>query len=345
MSEVKRTRVAVTGGAGYIGKELINRLRVREGCEISVFDRVGASERKAADQHLVDLADSSVESISAKLVGTDVLFHLAAARTDWGLTYAEYERDNVTVTRKLIAAAKLAGVKRWVYYGTVGVYGSSAVPLDEESPFRPGSDYAITKAKAEEELLAAAKEEGWSLRIIRPSAVFSEGQPDNTNLYRLIEAIRRNRFVLIGDGSEIKTTSYLHNLVDATLWLYDDLASGGINAFNYVDEPKLTTREMVDVIRSELNCRLPLVRLPLAAVERPARVLDWIGNRIGRDLPITAARIRKFCTATSFDSSKIRKAGFSPQYSSREAIQRTVRGHLGEEQCHGSFKEEEGLQP
>ncbi len=157
--------------------------------------------------------------------------------------------------------------------------------------------------------------------------MFSEGQPTNTNLYRLIEAIRRRRFVLIGDGSEIKTTSYLHNVVDAALWLYDDLCSGGIKIYNYVDEPRLTTRQMVDIIRTELGVRHPLPRLPLGLVERPARVLDWLGGCVGRDFPITAARIRKFCTATNFDASRIRRAGFVPHCSSIEALVRTARWH------------------
>lgn len=67
------------------------------------------------------------------------------------------------------------------------------------------------------------------------------------------------------------------------------LASGGIKIYNYVDEPRLTTRQMVEIIRDEPGRRGPLPRLPLGLIERPARVADWLGERIGRDFPITAA--------------------------------------------------------
>jgi len=323
------TRIAVTGSAGYVGSELVKRVSGTDNFEqVLQLDRnISESVSTIGASFRVDLSEISVTDLSNRLKDVDVLFHLAAARVDWGLDYNTYERDNVRATRRLIEAARMAGIRQWVYFSTVGVYGSSETPLDEDSPFAPQSDYGRTKAQAENELLAIADAESWAVRILRPSAIFSENQPKDTNICRLIEAIRRHRFILIGDGSEIKTTSYLHNVVDATLWLYHDLVSGGITAYNYVDEPRLTTREMVDLIRDELRVRIPLVRLPVALIERPARAVDWVGNRVGHDFPITAARIRKFCTATNFDSYRIRKAGFLPRYSSKEAMIRTVRWH------------------
>lgn len=299
------------------------------GIAVKGIDKAATSTDSVNYQlHGIDLADgSALAEVENVLRGCDCIIHLAAARTDWGLDYCAYYRDNCVATLHLIEAAKRAGISDWLYTGTVGVYGPSNAALDETAVFAPDTDYGKTKAQAEMSILEAGATEGWAVRSIRPSAVFSEGQPPDTNLYRLIEAIRRNRFVLIGDGSEIKTTSYLHNLVDASLWLLEDLGNGGVEVFNYIDEPRLTTHEMIDCVRDGLGKRVPLVRLPLAAVERPARVLDWLADLIGRDLPITAARIRKFCTATDFDAWKIRRAGFQPRYSSYEALQRTVAWH------------------
>lgn len=315
-----------TGNAGYIGRELVKAVEQKTNDRVSGLDRANTFDSQWYKE--IDLSAVQPEKLSGALERASVIFHLAAARTDWGLDYSGYERDNVLATRNLIEAARIAGIRKWVYFSTVGVYGPSNNAIAEDAPFRPDTAYGRTKAQAEEELLDAAAKEGWSLRIIRPSAVFSEHQPSNTNLYRLIEAVRRRRFVMIGDGAEIKTTSYLHNVVDAALWLYDDLASGGIKIYNYVDEPRLTTREMVEIIRDELGRSGPLPRVPLGLIEPPARVFDWIGHRTGHDLPITAARIRKFCTATNFASSKIRRNGFVPRYSSEEAIRRTVRWHM-----------------
>lgn len=319
--------LTITGASGYIGTSFLQRLSA----DHRVADLRGIDRRQtnpmSGEMHIVDLASSSTGAISECFSGTTTVFHFAAARTDWGLSYEDYFRDNVVATRSVIEGCRQAGVSQVVYTGTVGVYGSGNSPIDESGPFNATTDYGQTKAQAERELIHAAREEGWSLRILRPSAVFSELQPPNTNIYRLVEAIRRHRFVLIGDGSEIKTTSYLHNVIDAALWLYRDLDSGGIKVFNYVDEPRLTTREMIHIIRGELGRRGPQRRLPLALVEAPAKVFDVIGNAIGVDFPITAARIRKFCTPTNFDSTAIRAAGFAPRYSSIEALKRTVAWH------------------
>lgn len=320
----------ITGHKGYIGDELKRRLLGQNGTTYKGIDKEEeVNECSSFKSIRFDLSmNPRGGDLEDKLSSVDVIFHLAAARTDWGLDYDGYYRDNVQATKNLIEAAKRAGVTKWVNFSTVGVYGPSDSGIDEDAPFNADTDYGITKAMAEQELHEAAEQEGWTVRTIRPSAVFSERQPPNTNLHRLVEAIRRHRFVMIGNGSEIKTTSYLHNTVDAALWLYDDLKRGGIKAYNYTDEPRFTTREIIDFIRSELGMRTPLPRLPLGLIEPPARALDWIGDRIGRDLPITAARIRKFCTATNFDSSRIREAGFQPRFSSYDALSRTVIWHL-----------------
>ena len=99
--------------------------------------------------------------------------------------------------------------------------------------------------------------------------------------------------LLPGEGVAELVERYAGGLTreaDAALWLYDDLASGGIKIYNYVDEPRLTTREMVEIIRDELGRSGPLPRVPLGLIDPPARIFDWIGVRIGRDLPVTAAR-------------------------------------------------------
>lgn len=327
MSDIKK--VVVTGSNGYLGRQLAYELGKRE-LAVTGIDRLhNEIHHKSTSSAVADIANSDeIGNITYALKGTRVIFHLAAARTDWGLDYQGYFRDNVQATKNLIEAAKRAGVNKWVNFSTVGVYGPSESGIDEDAPFNANTDYGITKAMAEEALHEAAQQEGWTVRTIRPSAVFSEHQPKNTNIYRLIEAIRRNRFVMIGAGSEIKTTSYLHNTIDASLWLFDDLASGGIKVYNYIDEPRLTTREMIDFIRSELGMRVPLLHFPLGLIEPPARAFDWFGDRIGRDFPITAARIRKFSTPTNFDSSRIREAGFVPRLCSYDALSRTVAWHL-----------------
>ena len=323
--------ISVTGSSGYIGGSLAEELESHE--SVSKVRRIDRSPTSSIDERtiILDLARVSVGKLAEVLKGTDYLFHLAAARTDWGLSYAEYHHDNAVATKNLIDAAQQAGVTQWIYFGTVGVYGPSEEPKNEKAQFAPTTDYGQTKAEAERSLFRAARSYGWNVGVIRPSAVFSEGQPDNTNIFRLIEANRKRRFVLIGEGAQIKTTSYLQNTVDAAIWLFNrvmEAVTPEIQAFNYVDEPKLTTNQMVRIIRDELGIARPPLKVPRTMVEKPALFFDAIARVTGRDLPITSARIRKFSTATDFDASAIRKAGFAPRYSSIDALIRTTRSHL-----------------
>ena len=318
-------RVAVTGAAGYIGSRLAGRLR-RAGHEVLALDREAPAE-PAADRFIrCDLCDP--DAYADALAGVDLLCHLAAAKGDWGISDAEYRRDNVTATRTLLACARRAGVRNWIFYSTVSVLGPSDFALDERAPRRPANPYGATKSECEALLEDYAREEPAArVLVLRPSVVFGPGNPWNTNIFRLIDAIERRRFVMIGRGGEVKTTSYVDNLLDAHEFLMERDArrpSSGIEVFHYVDEPGETTAELVAKIRRLLGRRQTSVRLPLAVAAPIALVGDAAARLLGVDLPITSARVRKFCTATNFGARAIREQGFAQRVDNDEALRRTV---------------------
>lgn len=318
--------VLVTGSSGYIGPHLVEAL-IQRGDYVIGIDRVppGAMQPHVFVQG--DLTDD--DSIDKALAhDVDLVAHLAAARADWGLSDEEYIRDNVTATRKLIESAVSKGVDRWIFYSTVGVFGPSDVPLDDSAERAPNGIYGETKAEAEAlfDTLAAADSE-MQVTVIRPSAVFGPGNPDNTNVYRLIDAIHRRRFVMIGDGSNTKTVSYLPNLIEATMFLLDRLAPG-MDKYIYVDSPALTTRELVDQIYEALGKTVPGWNLPLPLARSLAYPSDFLARLTRVDLPITSARIRKFCRSTHFDRVALDRSGFNPTYSPAEAIRATVEWYL-----------------
>lgn len=319
-------RALVTGSSGYIGPHLVDAL-IGKGHYVIGLDRAAPS---TGEPHVFvegDLTDD--ETIEKALAhDVDIVIHLAAARADWGLTDDEYIRDNVTATRRLIDVASRVGVGRWVHYSTVGVFGPSDVPLDDTAPRAPRDIYGETKAEAEAlfDVLGTANPD-MEITILRPSAVFGPGNPDNTNVYRLIDAIYRRRFVMIGDGENTKTVSYLPNLVDATMFLMDRM-SPGVHKYIYVDSPALTTRELVDRIYRQLGKRAPRWNLPLPLARSLAYPSDLAARFIGVDLPITSARIQKFCRSTHFDRRALDETGFEPAYSPAEALAATVDWYL-----------------
>ncbi|GER08819.1 N-acetyl-alpha-D-glucosaminyl-diphospho-ditrans, o ctacis-undecaprenol 4-epimerase [Kordiimonadales bacterium JCM 17843] len=277
-----------------------------------------------------DLVDSSeYEAVLAKV---ECIHHLAAAKGDWGISEEEYCHDNVEATRALLSAAHAAGVRKWIFYSTVSVLGPSDTPLSEDAPRNPVNPYGASKAVCEDIFEDyVAKTPDAHVVIIRPSVVFGPENPWNTNIFRLVDAIYKRRFLMIGQGSEIKTTSYISNLIDAHMFLMEQRASDhgyGVEIYQYVDDPGMTTMEIVNLIRVRLERGVNKFRLPLSIAAPISLVGDALAAVTGVDLPITSARVRKFCTATNFSGSKIRQLGFKQKISNEQAIISTVDWYL-----------------
>ena len=319
-------RVLVTGSSGYIGPHLVEALQ-RRGDHVVGLDRVRPS---STEPHVFVHGDLLDERSLEKAItnGIDCVAHLAAARVDWGLSDEEYVRDNVLATRRLIEAGGQAEVRKWLFYSSVGVLGSSAIPLNDSSPPAPRGTYATSKADAESLFRQLGESDPRAeIMIVRPSAVYGPGNPSNTNVYRLIDAIRRRRFVMIGTGANIKTVSYLPNLIEATLFLMDRM-SPGEGRYIYIDTPALTTKALVDHLYEALGKRAPRWHLPLSLVRPLAFPSDILAQLLGVDLPITSARIQKFCRPTNFDRTSLDRAGFTPPFSIEDALKATVQWYL-----------------
>ncbi len=314
-------KILLTGSSGYIGTNLIPQLKAR-GHVLVGFDRRRPTSDALDENVQADLLNDA--DLDEALGGVEAIMHLAAAKGDWGISEADFFRDNVEATRRLIRAGRGMGVKKWIFYSTVATLGPSDVPLDERAPFSPAIPYGASKAEAEKLFLRFAEEDDDAqILIIRPSVVFGPGNPSSTNIYRLIHAIHRGRFVMIGNGREIKTTSFIENLVAAHIFLMERMAPGA-QTYIYVDRPPLSTGQLVSRIFRLLGKRPPSWHLPLSIVKPVAYLGDATAALTGLDLPITAARIQKFCTGTNFDPSAVHELGFRQPVNIDDALRATV---------------------
>jgi nucleoside-diphosphate-sugar epimerase len=208
----------VTGGSGFIGGRLIERL-VSEGREVRALARSpAATERVAAlgaEPVRGELAE--VSAMRAGAEGCEWAFHAAATVGDWG-TPEEFERGNVTGTRNALEACTQAGVRRFVHVGTEAALmaGDPLVEVDETAPLQPDSPvlYSATKARAEQ-LVRGAAGNGFETVVLRPRFVWGVG--DTTLLPQIIELVRSGRFAWIDGGRHRTSTTHVANTVEGLL--------------------------------------------------------------------------------------------------------------------------------
>jgi nucleoside-diphosphate-sugar epimerase len=271
----------VTGGSGFIGGALVRRL-VAEGWTVRALARSAASaeivRERGAEPMRGDLDD--VAAMAAGAAGCEVAFHCAAHLGDWG-SRADFERGNVAGTRNALAAARQAGVRRFVHVGTEAALlaGQPLVEVDERAPLRFDSPalYSSTKARAEEAVIEA-NQNGLQTVVVRPRFVWGRG--DTTLLPIMTEMVRSGRFAWIGGGRQRTSTTHVDNVVHGLLLAAERGAPGGV--YFVTDGEPVVFRDFVTRLLATQGVAAPGRSLPVSV----ARALAAAGETAWRLLPL-----------------------------------------------------------
>ena len=271
----------MTGGSGFIGGRLIERLRsLGHGVRALARSDAAAERIRARGGEPVagDLAD--VEAMRTGAAGCELAFHAAATLGDWGAP-EEFERGNVQGTGNVLHACAQAGVRRFVHVGTEAALlaGEPLVEVDETAPLRPDSPalYSATKARAEELVLGAATD-SFETVVVRPRFVWGPG--DTTLLPAIIELVRSGRFAWIGGGRHRTSTTHVDNTVEGLLLGAERGRSG--NAYFVTDGEPVVFREFLSELLATQNVTPPSRSLPTPL----AGVLARVGEAAWRLLPL-----------------------------------------------------------
>ena len=262
------TDVFVTGGSGFIGGRLIERL-LAEGhsCARSPARRRGRARSTRVAPSPWRASSLTSRRCAPAREGCELAFHAAATLGDWGRR-EEFERGNVQGTRNALQACADAGVRRFVHVGTEAALmaGKPLVNVDETAPLRPDSPalYSATKARAEQAVLAANRE-GFETVVVRPRFVWGTG--DTTLLPVMVEMVRGGRFAWIGGGRHRTSTTHVDNTVEG-LVLGAERGRPG-NVYFVTDGEPVVFREFVGELLATQGVRRP------RAASRPRSRTRW----------------------------------------------------------------------
>jgi UDP-glucose 4-epimerase len=303
-------KALVTGGAGFIGSHLVDRL-LAGGHQATVYDNLSTGRRRflegAAAQDGFRLVEGDLldqEALAAAVAGHDQVFHLAAnADVRFGTEHPRRDLEQNTIgTWNVLEAMRANGVRRIAFTSTGSAYGEPTVfPTPETCPFpEQTSLYGASKAAAEGLLSAYCHGFGFEARVFRLVSALGE-RYQHGHVLDFMRKLRQDpsEIEVLGDGKQRKSYLYVKDVVEAML-MGVERAEGAFVALNIGHEQHC----MVDDSLGWITERLGLS--PRRRYTGGTR--GWIG-----DSPFI-----------HLDASRMRALGWSPTLTIREAVLRTV---------------------
>jgi nucleoside-diphosphate-sugar epimerase len=262
-------RVLVTGGAGYVGSDLVPKL-LSAGYETTVLDLYLYGEDLFADlrgdsrlrELKGDLRNSS--DVERALEGCDAVIHLACISNDPSFDLNPHlgRSINYDCFAPLVRAAKRSGVRRFIYASSSSVYGVNDDPeVTEDLPLKPLTDYSKYKALCEE-VLEKEREPGFVTVTVRPATVC--GYAPRLRLDLTVNILTNlaisNRRITVFGGEQLRPNIHVGDMTDLYLLLLEapDIAVDG-KVWN-AGYHNLKVREIADMVRASVGPDVEIVR-------------------------------------------------------------------------------------
>lgn len=320
----RELRTVVTGGAGFIGSHLVERL-LSDGHSVTVVDNFVTGRMGNLDSvrghpllavHRADVAN--VEDIRWAFEAVDWVFHLAALADIVPSMQRplDYHRSNVDGTAAVLEASRLAGVGRFVYVASSSCYGiPEQIPTPETAPIRPMYPYALTKFLGEQYVLHWHKVYGLpavSLRLFNvygPRSRTSGAYGAVFGVF-LAQKLAGKPFTVVGDGTQTRDFTFVADVVDALVRAAEAEVAGEV--FNVGSGNTYSVNHLVSLLGGDV------VHIPkrpgepdctFADIGKISRLLGWRPRvRFEDGVRVMLENIERWRDAPVWDESSIADA-------------------------------------
>lgn len=290
-----KKRGIITGGAGFIGSNLIDRL-IDDGWEIVIIDNLFSGFEKNIEHHKSNVTLKKVSIVDHDAVRDiiqegDTIWHFAAMNSVPRSIEMPWETNDVNIngTLNLLMAAKENGARRFIYSGSSSAYGDAEVDIKAETlPTKPISPYGLSKLTGEDYCRIFSSIYGLETLTLRYFNVFGPRQNPNSPYSAVIplfiNAMHNNQPIKIfGDGEQSRDFTYVDNVVEAN-YLAGTNESIEPGVYNVACGDSISVNQVADKIekitgykfkRDYLPPRIGDVRTSKASIEKISSKLGY----------------------------------------------------------------------
>jgi UDP-glucose 4-epimerase len=303
----------VTGGAGFIGSHLVDRL-VSDGWRVRVLDNFSSGRMENVEHHRgnrnVEIFEGDLKNFDeaeGAVRDVDVVFHYAAnPEVRVSTTNPEIHfNENVVTTFNLLEAMRRNDVEELVFASSSSVYGEpEEIPVDEEAPIRPISVYGASKAACENLIHAYSKLYGIKAIILRYANVVGPRLRHGV-IWDFVNKLKKNpsELEIFGDGKQLRGYIYIDDAIEATIITWRKNVNS-FEVYNIASEDWMTVNEVANEVVRVMG---------LSGIKRIYRPVlhgvGWLG-----DIKRVVLKIEK-----------LKALEFKPSMNSREAVRITAK--------------------
>lgn len=277
----------VTGGAGFIGSHLVDRL-LADGHKVRIIDNLstGRRDRINPGAEFIEADLTNLEAIRPHFEGIDGVFHVAALpRIPFSIEHPiESAEANIFATLKVLVAARDAGVKRVVYSASSSAYGEQpTLPLEPSMPPNPLNPYALQKFVGEKFAEQFARFYGMQTVSLRYFNVYGPRMADDGAYVTVIAILKRQRkagesLTVQGDGEQTRDFTHVTDIVRANVQAMHSEKVGQGECLNVGSGERHSINEIAAIIGGpvvHMEGRKGEARDSLADISLTKKLLDW----------------------------------------------------------------------
>jgi len=326
----------VTGATGLLGSHIVEQLHkrgeqvrvlVRPGADVKFLDSLGVQKVYG------DLSDH--DALKKAVEGVKVVYHSAAKVGDWG-KWDEFQKITIDGSENLISAASQEGIERFLHISTISVYGyvdGEGVVVDENAAMGSNlyrwSYYSKAKVAVEKMIQEWQAQGKIKASIVRPSWLY--GERDRASIGRMVDAIRKGKAKIIGDGNNRLSLSYAGNVAEGAILVANTPEALG-EAYNCCSDGVITLSGYFNAVAEALGAPPVTKKVPYSIVKKVGLMMECFGKLIGKKNPPLISRYAAWLMGRKvlYSNEKIKALGWKPTVSYEVGIPRTVKWYLNE---------------